>query len=150
MLHFPSLLALLFVAAVLGDTVNYSIGSFVGGRIIEQYPKIFKKEYIEKTKKFYETYGGKTVVLARFFVIVRTFAPFVAGVAKMQYARFITYNVVGGGVWVSSFMFLGYFFGQIPAVKENFALTVAGIVVLSLVPVIMEIIQHQLGETRKA
>lgn len=142
-LNFPFVLALLFVAAVLGDTVNYGVGSTIGGRIIEANPKIFKKDYIEKTKIFYEKFGGKTVVMARFFVIVRTFAPFVAGVAKMKYGKFLMYNVIGGAIWVSSFMFLGYFFGQIPAVQENFVLTVTGIVLLSLVPVVLEVVQHR-------
>ena len=141
-LSFKFTLALLFLAAVLGDTVNYSLGSWIGGRVIEKYPTVFKKSYIEKTKVFYEQYGGKTVVLARFFVIVRTFAPFVAGVAKMNYKKFLGYNLVGAAVWVSSFMFLGYFFGQIPAVQENFAMTIAGIILLSLVPVVIEVVQH--------
>lgn len=144
--NFPLTLGLLFAAAVLGDTVNYSIGSFVGKSFMETHPKIFPPEYIEKTKKFYEQYGGKTVVLARFFVIVRTFAPFVAGVANMDYSKFIAYNVIGAGVWIASFMGIGYFFGAIPAVQENFALAVAGIVVLSLVPIIVEIIQHARGK----
>lgn len=144
--NFPLTVGLLFAAAVLGDTVNYSIGSFVGKSFMETHPKIFPPEYIEKTKKFYEQYGGKTVVLARFFVIVRTFAPFVAGVANMDYSKFIAYNVIGAGVWIASFMGIGYFFGAIPAVQENFALAVAGIVVLSLVPIIVEIIQHARGK----
>ena len=143
--NFPLTCALLFAAATLGDTVNYSIGSYVGANYMETHPKIFPPEYIAKTRKFYDQYGGKTVVLARFFVIVRTFAPFVAGVANMNYSKFITYNVVGAALWIASFMGLGYFFGAIPAVQENFALAVAGIVVLSLVPVIVEIIQHATG-----
>jgi membrane-associated protein len=149
-LSFKFTLALLFVAAVLGDTVNYSLGSWIGGRVIEKYPTVFKKSYIEKTKLFYEQYGGKTVVLARFFVIVRTFAPFVAGVAKMNYKKFLGYNLVGAAVWVMSFMFLGYFFGQIPAVQENFAMTIAGIILLSLVPVVIEVVQHARGGSGEA
>jgi membrane-associated protein len=140
--NFPLTAGLLFTAAVLGDTVNYSIGSYVGKSFMETHPKIFPPEYIQKTKNFYEQYGGKTVVLARFFVIVRTFAPFVAGVANMNYSKFALYNVVGASVWIASFMGIGYFFGAIPAVQENFALAVAGIVVLSLLPVIVEIFQH--------
>lgn len=149
-INFPLAASLLFVAAVLGDTVNYSIGSYVGANFMETHPKIFPPDYINKTKKFYEQYGGKTVVLARFFVIVRTFAPFVAGVARMNYSKFLTYNVLGGGLWIASFMGLGYFFGTIPAVQENFALCVAGIVVLSLVPAIIEVVQHAKGEPAKA
>ena len=141
-LNFQFTLGLLFVAAVLGDTVNYGVGSWIGNSVIANHPKVFKREYIDKTRDFYSQYGGKTVVLARFFVIVRTFAPFVAGVARMEYAKFLGYNVLGAGVWVASFMFLGFFFGQIPAVQENFATTIAGIVVLSLVPVLAEIVQH--------
>lgn len=148
--NFPLAASLLFVAAVLGDTVNYSIGSYVGSNFMERHPKIFPPDYINKTKKFYEQYGGKTVVLARFFVIVRTFAPFVAGVARMNYSKFLTYNVLGGALWIASFMGLGYFFGTIPAVQENFALCVAGIVVLSLVPAIIEVVQHAKGEPAKA
>lgn len=150
-LNFPLALGLLFAAAVLGDTVNYTVGSWVGGKVIEARPDIFKPAYIKKTKAFYEKHGARTVVLARFFVIVRTFAPFVAGVAKMQYAKFLTYNVVGGGVWVASFMFMGYYFGQIPVVRDNFALTIMGIVVLSLIPVILEIFQQKKeGENEEA
>ena len=141
-LNFQFTLGLLFVAAVLGDTVNYGVGSWIGNSVIANHPKVFKREYIDKTRDFYSQYGGKTVVLARFFVIVRTFAPFVAGVARMEYAKFLGYNVLGAGVWVASFMFLGFFFGQIPAVQENFATTIAGIIVLSLVPVLAEIVQH--------
>ena len=144
-INFPLAAALLFVAAVLGDTVNYSIGSFVGANFMETHPKIFPPEYITKTRSFYDNYGGKTVVLARFFVIVRTFAPFIAGVARMDYSKFITYNVLGGALWIASFMGLGYFFGTIPAVQENFALCVAGIVVLSLIPAIIEVVQHAKG-----
>ena len=146
-LSFKFTLALLFVAAVLGDTVNYSIGSWIGGRVIEKYPTVFQKSYIEKTKVFYEEYGGKTIVLARFFVIVRTFAPFVAGVAKMNYKKFLGYNFIGAAVWVMSFMFLGYFFGQIPAVQENFATTIAGVILLSLVPMVIEVVQHARGKS---
>ena len=143
--NFPLTVGLLFAAAVLGDTVNYSIGSYVGKSFMETHPKLFPPEYIEKTKNFYEKYGGKTVVLARFFVIVRTFAPFVAGVANMNYAKFITYNFVGAAIWILSFMGIGFFFGAMPAVQENFALAVAGIIVLSLVPVFIEVVQHMRG-----
>lgn len=144
-LNFPFALGLLFVAAVLGDTVNYSIGSWIGARVIAKYPKIFKPSYIEKTKEFYSTHGGKTVVLARFFVIVRTFAPFVAGVANMQYRKFILFNLLGGASWVGSFMTLGYFFGQLPWVEENFALAMMVVVLLSAVPMVVELIKHFLA-----
>ena len=137
----PLVLGLLFLAAVMGDTVNYGIGNFIGGKVIQKYPKIFKKQYIDKTKGFYEKYGGKTVVLARFFPIIRTFAPFVAGVANVNYTKFFTFNVVGAAVWVGLFIFLGYFFGTIPAVQENFAATIVAIILLSCLPVVFELIQ---------
>jgi membrane-associated protein len=148
--NFPLTCALLFTAAVLGDTVNYSIGSYVGKSFMETHPKLFPPDYIAKTRNFYDKYGGKTVVLARFFVIVRTFAPFVAGVANMNYAKFITYNVLGAAIWIASFMGIGFFFGAMPAVQENFALAVAGIIVLSLVPVFVEIAQHMRGSGQDA
>ena len=125
--------------------MNYSIGSWIGARVIAKYPKIFKPSYIEKTKEFYSTHGGKTVVLARFFVIVRTFAPFVAGVANMQYRKFILFNLLGGASWVGSFMTLGYFFGQLPWVEENFALAMMVVVLLSAVPMVVELIKHFLA-----
>jgi len=142
-LNFPLVYGLLFVAAVLGDTVNYMCGSFFGQVAIEKNPKIFKPDYIAKTRTFYDKYGGRTVVLARFFVIVRTFAPFIAGVAKMNYSKFALYNVMGAGVWITSFMGLGYFFGNVPVVKENFATTIVVIILLSLLPIVLEIVNHK-------
>jgi membrane-associated protein len=142
-LNFPLVYGLLFVAAVLGDTVNYMCGSFFGQVAIEKNPKIFKPDYIAKTRTFYDKYGGRTVVLARFFVIVRTFAPFIAGVAKMNYSKFALYNVMGAGIWISSFMGLGYFFGNVPVVKENFATTIVVIILLSLLPIVLEIVNHK-------
>ena len=142
-LNFPLVYGLLFVAAVLGDTVNYMCGSFFGQVAIEKNPKIFKPDYIAKTRTFYDKYGGRTVVLARFFVIVRTFAPFIAGVAKMNYSKFALYNVMGAGVWITSFMGLGYFFGHVPVVKENFATTIVVIILLSLLPIVLEIVNHK-------
>jgi membrane-associated protein len=144
-LNFPFAACLLFCAAVLGDTVNYALGSWIGARVIARYPSVFKPSYIDKTKAFYQTHGGKTVVLARFFVVVRTFAPFVAGVANMQYKKFIAFNVLGGATWVGSFMGLGYFFGQLPWVEENFALAMAAVVALSAVPMAAELVKHVFG-----
>ena len=149
-LNFPLVFGLLFVAAVLGDTVNYTCGAFLGQVAIEKNPKIFKPEYIAKTRTFYDKYGGRTVVLARFFVIVRTFAPFIAGVAKMNYSKFALYNVLGAGVWITSFMGLGYFFGNVPVVKENFATAILVIIVLSLLPVILEVVNHKKDSTASA
>lgn len=144
-LSFPFACLLLFTAAVLGDTVNYGLGSLIGAKVIAKFPRVFKPSYIEKTKKFYETHGGKTVVLARFFVVVRTFAPFIAGVANMQYRKFLFFNLVGAASWVGSFMTLGYFFGQLPWVEQNFALAMAAVVALSAVPMFVELAKHVLA-----
>lgn len=144
------LLALLWIAAFLGDTTNYWIGHFFGQKIIDN-PKIpfINQEHIDKTQAFYKKHGGKTIFLARFVPIVRTFAPFVAGVGKMNYGYFITYNAVGGFVWVFGFILLGYFFGNIPAVKENFTLAVLAIILLSVIPIIWEFVKHKVEKKRK-
>ena len=129
---------LLWLAAFLGDTVNYWIGYYFGEKLISN-PKIpIKQEYINKTQIFYEKYGGKTIILARFIPIVRTFAPFVAGISKMNYKKFVFFNAVGGFVWVFSLTFLGYFFGNIPLIKNNFSLVVLIIILFSLLPIIFE------------
>lgn len=130
------LIGLLIIAAVLGDAVNYSIGHYLGDRAYNI--KWIKKEYLEKTHAFFEKHGGKAIFLARFVPIVRTFAPFVAGIGKMSYAYFATYNIVGGIVWVTVFTLLGYFFGNIPFVKKNFELVIIVIILLSVVPMIYE------------
>ncbi|HAE58902.1 MAG TPA: DedA family protein [Anaerolineae bacterium] len=132
------LFALLAPAAVLGDAVNYSIGHKIGARAFDGSIKILKKEYLDKTHAFYEKHGNKTIVLARFVPIVRTFAPFVAGVGKMTYLQFATYNVIGGVVWVALFIAAGYFFGEIPFVKENFEFVVIGIILVSVLPGVFE------------
>lgn len=136
--------ALLIVAAILGDTVNYWIGHFLGRKIVD-HPKIkfINQEHIDKTEQFYKKYGAKTIILARFVPIVRTFAPFVAGVGSMHYSTFIVYNIIGGFVWVTLFTLLGYFFGAMPFVRENFHYAVFAIIGLSLVPVVYEYIQHK-------
>ncbi|MBI2413127.1 MAG: DedA family protein [Deltaproteobacteria bacterium] len=134
----------LSVAAILGDTVNYAIGHYMGPRVFQKTnSRIFKKEYLEKTHKFYEKYGGKTIIFARFVPIVRTFAPFVAGVGAMSYGKFITYNIVGGVLWICSFVLAGYFFGGLPAVKKNFTLVILAIIVLSILPGVIEYIRHK-------
>jgi len=130
------LVGLLFAAAVLGDAVNYSIGHYLGERAYKV--KWIKKEYLDKTNAFFEKHGGKAIFLARFVPIIRTFAPFVAGVAKMSYRYFASYNLLGGAMWVSFFMFLGYFFGNIPIVRNNFELVILAIILISIVPVIVE------------
>lgn len=130
------LLALLFIAAVLGDTVNYWIGHYFGKKILAN-PKIpINQEHIDQTNKFFDKHGGKTIFLARFVPIVRTFAPFVAGIGKMNYPSFLSWNVVGGFVWVFGFTLLGYFFGNVPFVKDNFSLAIIFIVIISILPMI--------------
>lgn len=130
------LAGLLIVAAILGDTVNYSIGHYLGERAYTI--KFLKKEYFDKTHAFFEKHGGKTIFLARFVPIVRTFAPFVAGIGKMSYGYFITYNFVGGIVWVLLFTFAGYFFGNIPFVRKNFEFVIIAIIGISVLPMIFE------------
>lgn len=132
------LFGLLSVAAVLGDTINYSIGHFIGERAFSGNIKFLKKEHLDRTQEFYEKHGGKTIVLARFIPIIRTFAPFVAGVGKMTYGHFIAYNVIGGITWVALFTALGYFFGNIPFVKKNFELVIFAIIAISFIPPIYE------------
>jgi membrane-associated protein len=148
MLSLPVCLALLFIAAVLGDTVNYWIGNYIGPKVFEMNYKYIKKEYLIKTQAFYEKHGGKTIILARFLPFIRTFAPFVAGVGTMRYSRFIAYNVIGGAVWVALFTLLGYFFANLPVVKENFTLVILGIIGLSVVPPIFEYIRHRMRKTK--
>jgi membrane-associated protein len=135
---------IVFVAAVLGDTVNYWIGNKIGPRVFDQDIRFLKREYLQKAQQFYETHGGKTIILARFVPIVRTFAPFVAGVGTMHYGRFITYNIVGAFLWTSIFIFLGYFFGNIPFVQNNFELAIFGIILISVVPIVIEYIRNQI------
>lgn len=134
----------LLTAAILGDSLNYWIGNKIGPRVFaKENSRVFKKEYLEKTREFYEKYGGKTIILARFVPIVRTFAPFVAGVGTMRYPTFLMYNVVGAFIWVTSMMTAGYLFGNIPFVAKNFEYVVIGIVLFSLVPMLYEYITHQ-------
>ena len=134
------LLALiLLAAAVAGDAVNYAVGRYVGPRVFEyKDSRIFRREYLERTQAFYEKYGGKAIVIARFVPIVRTFAPFLAGVGEMSYPRFAFYNVSGGLLWVALFVFGGYFFGGLPIVENNFSLVILVIVGLSVMPAVIE------------
>lgn len=134
----------LLAAAIIGDTVNYWIGHAIGPRVFaKENSRFFKKEYLIKTSEFYAKYGGKTIILARFVPIVRTFAPFVAGVGKMNYRTFITYNIVGGFLWVTILTFAGYFFGGLEIIKNNFEYAVLGIIGVSLIPMIIEFINHK-------
>lgn len=143
-LNFMATFAILFIAAVAGDSVNYWIGNVFGKKIVDN-PKItfINQEHIDKTEAFYKKYGGKTIILARFVPIVRTFAPFVAGVGKMHYQSFITYNILGGFIWVSLFMVLGYFFGNVPIVKEHFSLAILAVIGISVVPMAIEYIKQK-------
>ncbi len=134
---------LMATAAILGDTVNYWIGHFVGERAFSGNIRWLKRDYLIRTQEFYEKHGGKTIFLARFIPIIRTFAPFVAGVGKMTYAHFISYNIFGGIVWTAVFTFGGYFFGNLPFVKDNFSIVVLAIIFLSVIPVIWEVIKSR-------
>ncbi len=135
------LFLLLALAAVLGDTANYWIGHTIGPKVFTTKSRLFKMEYLERTKAFYDKHGGKTIFLARFIPIIRTFAPFVAGVGQMRYGYFISYNVFGGIVWTGLFIGVGYFFGNLPFVKENFSLVIIAIILISLVPAVFEYIK---------
>lgn len=129
---------LMAVAAFLGDTANYWIGHYIGPKAFSMNSGLLKKEYLDKAQEFYDKHGGKAIILARFVPIVRTFAPFVAGVGKMSYGKFLSYNLVGGLVWVSLFLGTGYFFGNIPFVKENFEFVAVGIILVSVLPMAVE------------
>ena len=138
------LMGLLIIAAVLGDFVNFEIGKHFGQRLFANpSSKIFKQSYLQKTHDYYEKYGGRTIIVARFIPIVRTFAPFVGGMGKMNYAQFARYNVMGAVLWVTLFTLLGYFFGQLPFVKQHFSWIMIGIIVVSVVPMVVEIIRHR-------
>jgi len=137
------LFVLLTTAAIAGDTVNYWIGHYIGPKVFSKETRFIKKKYLERTHNFYEKHGGKTIIIARFVPIIRTFAPFVAGVGAMTYSKFILYNIVGGIVWVVIFVFGGYYFGNIPAVKNNFSLVIIVIIVISVLPGFSEFIRHR-------
>lgn len=148
-LNIWGLYALFLTAAITGDTVNYMIGHKIGPRISEKESKLFKKEYFDKAQEFYAKHGNIAIVLARFVPIVRTFAPFVAGVARMSYFHFILYNIIGGVIWVSLFLWGGFIFGNIPFVQENFHYLVLGIIGLSLIPIAFEIFQMKFGKKKE-
>ena len=134
----------LTIAAILGDSVNYAIGHYMGPKVFSKKDsRIFKKEYLDKTHRFYEKYGAKTIIFARFVPIVRTFAPFVAGIGAMSYGKFLTYNVVGGVAWICLFVLGGYFFGGLPIVKENFTAVILAIIVISIMPGVIEYIRSR-------
>ena len=139
--------ALLLAAAVIGDAVNFAIGKYFGEKLFAKPDsRVFKREYLDKTHAFYEKYGGKTIILARFVPSVRTFAPFVAGMGNMHYGRFIRYNIIGALMWVGLLTYAGYFFGELPVVKNNFGLVVIGIIVVSVLPMAVEIAKAKWGK----
>ena len=138
------LFLVLAAAAVIGDTVNYWIGKIIGPKIFhKEKTRFFRKEYLDRTHEFYEKYGAETIIIARFVPIIRTFAPFVAGIGRMSYLKFISYNVIGGVGWVAIFTFGGYFFGNIPFVKNNFSIVIIAIILISLVPAVVEFLKHR-------
>lgn len=138
---------LLSSAAILGDTVNFRIGYVIGPKIFRrEHVRFLNRKYLDKTHRFYEKHGGKTIIIARFMPIIRTFAPFVAGIGRMTYVKFIAYNIIGGIVWIAVFVFGGYYFGNIPAVKKNFTLVILAIIILSVTPPIIEFIRHKFGK----
>jgi membrane-associated protein len=135
------LFVVLSAAAIIGDTVNYWLGSYVGPRAFSGNVRFLKKKYLDRTHEFYERHGGKTIILARFVPIIRTFAPFVGGIGAMSYGRFLAYNVVGGVAWVALFVYGGYFFGSIEVVQKNFTLVVLAIIVISVLPMVIEFLK---------
>jgi membrane-associated protein len=132
------LLPTLMMAAILGDSVNYWIGKMFGHQLPQRFPRLIKPQHLKKTHDFYERYGGKTIIIARFVPIVRTFAPFVAGIGEMTYSRFMMFNVTGGILWIGLLLPAGYFFGNLPYVQKNFSLVVLAIIILSILPAVIE------------
>ena len=136
---------LLSIAAITGDTVNYWIGYYIGPKIFhKENVRFLNKKYLDRTHQFYEKYGGKAIIIARFIPIIRTFAPFVAGMGKMSYWKFIVYNIIGGIAWIGTFVFGGYYFGNLQAVKRNFTLVILAIIFVSILPGIIEFIRHRM------
>jgi membrane-associated protein len=140
----------LSLAAILGDTVNYWIGHYIGPRAFSGNVRFLKKEYLDRTHEFYERHGGKTIILARFIPIIRTFAPFVAGIGEMSYGHFISYNIIGGIAWVALFTFGGYFFGNLPFVQNNFSFVVVAIIIISVMPGVYEFLKERSRSAREA
>jgi membrane-associated protein len=134
---------LLIVAAALGDLVNYHIGKYLGPKVFSGHYRFLKAEYLRKAQDFYVKHGGKTIIYARFIPIIRTFAPFVAGIGVMKYEKFAVYNVAGGIAWVTSFLFLGYFFGGLPIIQKNFTYVIVAIILISLLPALVELIRSK-------
>ena len=143
------LILLLSAAAIIGDTVNYWIGHHVGPKVFcKEDSRFFKKEYLERTHAFYEKHGGKTIIIARFVPIIRSFAPFVAGIGRMSYGRFLAFNIIGGIGWVMLLVGAGYLFGNIPLVRDNYSLAIVAIIVISTVPIAVEYVRHRRGKSK--
>ena len=142
------LFLILSIAAIIGDSVNYWIGHYIGMKLFEKNNRFLKKEYLERTHKFYEKHGGKTIILARFIPIIRTFAPFVAGVGAMTYTKFIAYNIIGGIAWCAAFIYGGYFFGNLSFVKNNFSFVIMAIILISVLPIFIEYFRHRLSKSQ--
>jgi membrane-associated protein len=150
-LDLPLLFLLLALAAILGDTVNYTIGHYLGPRVFHyQRSRFFNPDHLRRTHVFYEKYGSKTILIARFVPIVRTFAPFVAGIGAMRYARFAAYNVAGGVLWVAVCLGAGYFFGNLPFVRNNFSVVILAIIAVSILPALVEYLRHRMQARRAA
>jgi membrane-associated protein len=149
MLNIAVMCGLLIIAAILGDMVNYHVGKYIGVKAFSGRYRFLKVEYLNTTQQFYNKHGGKTIIYARFIPIIRTFAPFVAGIGTMSYGRFATFNVVGGMAWVISFLFLGYFFGGLPVIKENFTYVIFGIIFVSILPPVIEVIRQKMKRNRE-
>lgn len=139
----------LTLAAIVGDAANYSIGRYLGPRVFSDNIRFLKREHLDRTKEFYEKHGGKTIILARFIPIIRTFAPFVAGVGDMTYIKFASFNVIGAMMWVPLFSLAGYFFGSLPFVEHNFSLVVLAIIIISLMPAVFEVIKERRSQAKE-
>lgn len=138
------LIIIMFIAAVLGDTLNYHIGKYIGPKVFERDYRWINRQHLISTQKFFEKHGGKTIILARFLPFARTFAPFVAGAGSMNYKYFLMYNVIGGFLWITSFTLLGYFFGNQPIIKQNFTYVMMGIIVFSVLPVVIGFVREKM------
>lgn len=150
-LSFGVMVFVLIVSAILGDGVNYSFGYWLGPKLFRnRYSKILNPQHLKRTQDFYNRHGGKTIILARFIPIVRTYAPFVAGLGKMQYRQFALFNVIGAIIWISLFLSLGFFFGHLPQVKANFQLVILAIIVISVLPIVFEFVKARRGTESKA
>jgi len=146
-LHLETLMLILTLASIAGDTTNYAIGNYLGPKVFHfENSRFFNKDYLMKTHQFYEKHGGKTIILAKFLPIFRTFAPFIAGIGSMTYPRFILFNITGGLIWINGFLLLGFFFGNIPVVKNNFGIVIIAIILISVMPAVIQFIRHKYGK----